>query len=422
MAAKRVFEEKVLYEHLASGFDILLGQFDRLKSRNSDLERRLCSIEMQNDESGSFSDLPKATSQPEATGLEPWESIVLAKAVKARDLLNEMEKSNKSGPLIASDTKREEDKVPSVVQSNLPEGHPAVPKASASESCPFVALSTGRKTKQQSVDTEASVPRRPDSLPTPPGTSRHFEDERAKGATTVKNHSPPPSITASVSKCPIRMLDERPAEEIAAYFKEHQHEIPRSHAVCVKRYQSNAQSIRQLDAKYGDLVDMIQGLGMKHQPLLPTKEEGEQASVKPKSDHLVEEWADQLLTDAVRQPSSGLNEADPEEREGYFNRSLREIRVGESPSRPWGISVPVIEPTLEDVSEGVNMGSNEPEQYQASVKANEIPKTAVHDESDVKKEEKPQMIFTGPVFIGYPPNQAAALMRRFGTSIQAKPP
>ena len=53
------------------------------------------------------------------------------------------------------------------------------------------------------------------------------------------------------------------------YFEKHKHELPRSHEVCINRFQSNAQSIEELDRKYGDLVSMIQGLGQKHQDYLP---------------------------------------------------------------------------------------------------------------------------------------------------------
>ena len=44
----------------------------------------------------------------------------------------------------------------------------------------------------------------------------------------------------------------------------------------MRRYQSNEEQIRQLDAKYGNLVSMIQGLGAKHKEMLP-EEPGEEA-------------------------------------------------------------------------------------------------------------------------------------------------
>ncbi|KAF2460195.1 hypothetical protein BDY21DRAFT_337765 [Lineolata rhizophorae] len=74
--------------------------------------------------------------------------------------------------------------------------------------------------------------------------------------------------------CPIRFLDQHSPEEMAQYFEKHKHELPRSHAVCVRRYQRNEESIRQLDAKYGNLVSMIQGLGEQHRRFMSEKLEG----------------------------------------------------------------------------------------------------------------------------------------------------
>ena len=351
--------------------------------------------------------------------LERGERTLLANAVKARDCLKKREARNKQGHSASPDGKHDTGARTSTLHSNLPEGHPVLPTTSAGVSCPFAAPSTVHKPELHNVCTEASLPRRPDSPPTPPGTSRHFEDERGK-ATAAKDHTPPQSITGSRSKCPIRMLDERPAEEIAEYFEEHKHEIPRSHEVCVKRYQSNAQSIRQLDAKYGNLVNMIQGLGMKHQSFLPTKEAEEQAPTKPLSNHSVEHWADEITSRVGGQIPSGINGAEGEEREAHFDRPLREIRVGESPSRPWGISVPDLEPTVENVSRAPSMISNESGRHFASARASDTPIMPLPGHAKIPKPGKPQMLFTGPVFIGYSPEQAATLVRQLGASGQCK--
>ena len=145
--------------------------------------------------------------------------------------------------------------------------------------------------------------------------------------------------SAVAGLCPIRFLEKSSPEEIALYFEEHKHELPRSHEICVKRYQSNAESIRELDAKYGNLVSMIQGLGQKHQPMLPNQ---------PSED--MEDEEDRVSADRVRRWAStvsninvplGADEEDDEERKPHFDRPMRDVRIGESPSRPWGIQVPI---------------------------------------------------------------------------------
>ncbi|TID15299.1 hypothetical protein E2P81_ATG08363 [Venturia nashicola] len=155
--------------------------------------------------------------------------------------------------------------------------------------------------------------------------------------------SAPPSVEGSAPLCPIRFLKQHSPEEIAKYFESHKHEVPRSHAVCVKRYQSNEQSVRQLDAKYGNLVNMIQGLGEKHQPLLPEVDDDaivdEDGEVVPES--RVQNWAKAVsvsMDDNVDQPQTAPMEDD--DRLSHFDRPLKDVRVGESPSRPWGITVP----------------------------------------------------------------------------------
>src|SRR5205823_4094050 len=96
------------------------------------------------------------------------------------------------------------------------------------------------------------------------------------------------------------------------------------------------------DAKYGNLVSMIQGLGAMHQPLLPLEEEvNENAEGKDDcSDERVQNWAKAVSAVDGGPDSLPGGEADVE-RQSHFDRPLKEIRVGESPSRPWGISVPI---------------------------------------------------------------------------------
>ncbi|KAE9381604.1 hypothetical protein N431DRAFT_425181 [Stipitochalara longipes BDJ] len=278
--------------------------------------------------------------------------------------------------------------------------------------------------------------------------------------------SPPPSVTGSVPKCPIRYLDQHSPEEVARYFETHKHEIPRSHEICVKRYQRNEADIRKLDAKYGNLVSMIQGLGQKHQPMLPTKEEEDSVEVEQVSNERVENWAKAVSADGVgheEEEPSALE--DDEDRESRFDRPLKEIRVGESPSRPWGIHIPALDPPERPVSPPpapvsvehmpkqsgkCPFGHGQPVKVEAAPPQNEEnsagkctfphaqkardsyvvppqlpqPQPAVQTQptfiqpapggtSKMNSEVLPQMIFTGPVFIGYPMDQAIAFMQQY---------
>lgn len=198
----------------------------------------------------------------------------------------------------------------------------------------------------------------------------------------------PPSVSGP-PKCPIRYLDQHSPEEIAHYVSTHKHELPRSHAICLRRYQRNEEQIRKLDAKYGSLVGMIEGLSQLHRPMLPSDQgadagaEGEGESPRPRpvlpvmdalakqqqeetdADHRasteqrVDKWAQEVSASVTvdgafsaldhedLQVLQGQQRQDQElddERQSHFDRMLKEVRLGESPSRPWGISVPVRDP------------------------------------------------------------------------------
>lgn len=152
--------------------------------------------------------------------------------------------------------------------------------------------------------------------------------------------SAPASSSASrclVPRCPIRYLDKHSPEEVAEFVEKHKHEIPRSHAICVKRYQRDPQNMRQLDAKYGGLINMISGLSAKHQAFLPDRQtngDGEHAPHSASTER-VEKWAEDV------DPATPGPAKEDENRKSHFDRPLREVRVGESPSRPWGIPVPI---------------------------------------------------------------------------------
>lgn len=296
-------------------------------------------------------------------------------------------------------------------------------------------------------------------------------------------NSPPPSVSASAAKCPIRYLDQHSPEEVAQYFETHKHEIPRSHEVCVKRYQRNEQDIRMLDAKYGNLVSMIQGLGQKHQPMLPSKEEVEDVNagnmdVDGMSDERVKDWAKGVSSDGIgheeeEEDETRVDEED-EDRDSRFDRDrpLKEIRVGESPSRPWGISVPHFDPpseqraispppapvsaghlpkpagrcpfspgqeTTQETTTPSMMASAEavraapqcpfergqkaqpkaaemkpkPTTFIQPTFINPLPNAGNTPEATKPAVAAPQMVFTGPVFIGYPLEQAMQLMQQW---------
>ena len=157
--------------------------------------------------------------------------------------------------------------------------------------------------------------------------------------------------SAVAARCPIRYLDDHSPEALAEYFEKHKHEIPRSHAICIQRYQRNAQSLRELDEKYGDLVTMVKGLGKYHQPYLPSNQ-GVSDARDPASIARVEKWAEDVSMKSppdgeVQAPNEGQQIEGDHDRENHFDRPLKEIRVGESPGRPWGIHVPISEPAID---------------------------------------------------------------------------
>lgn len=287
------------------------------------------------------------------------------------------------------------------------------------------------------------------------------------------------SADGSAAVCPIRFLDQHAPEEVAKYFEKHKHELPRSHEVCINRFQSNAESIRQLDRKYGNLVSMIQGLGEKHQAWLPEEPEEEEdadvnaADAEAKADVTVEKWATAVsasLHDCTPGEEETPDQTIDEARTAHFDRPMKEIRVGESPSRPWGISIP---PKYTDAESSSSVGSaptaSPPLPLDMSRPIGETPKkvgqcpfghvaqentanlhaqgSALPQVSTLERptepdpdpepepqilpeskrtEEKisgeqhtrmeppkiiPQMVFNGPVFLGYPPDQLVILLQ-----------
>ena len=218
-----------------------------------------------------------------------------------------------------------------------------VPGKKSQLMCPFSQksnkLAPNRDSSSQvsAMETAEETTAVPDTEDTP-----HHSADPICAALYAETHvSAPPSATGS-NKCPIRFLDQHSPEEVARYFETHKHEIPRSHEVCVKRYTRNEEGARKLDAKYGSMVSMLQQLGQKHQPMLPVQDEIEEYEVDKRSNGRVESWAKAVSEEGVDPAEATTNvPTEPEEeREGRYDRPLNEVRVGESPSRPWGISVP----------------------------------------------------------------------------------
>jgi proteasome activator subunit 4 len=290
----------------------------------------------------------------------------------------------------------------------------------------------------------------------------------------------PASATASVAAsgsaavCPIRFLDQHNPEEVAQYFEKHKHELPRSHEVCITRFQSNQESIEQLDRKYGNLVNMIQGLGQKHQVWLPEDPEDaieEEPELEPnmstnaKADTKVQNWASAVsasLHDGTPPPEEESEvHVQDETRTAHFDRPLKEVRVGESPSRPWGISIPAKYTNAESSSSvgsvptaspqlpldtgrpiaetpqktgkcpfdhramGQTPGQQPPHsaplpQSQPGLTTPRMPPAEPLPQPQIPEQQEreaknpkmiPQMVFNGPVFLGYPPDQLLVLLQ-----------
>lgn len=353
--------------------------------------------------------------------------------------------------------------------------------------CPFSAVNKDavERVEVDDVDeNDANGNENPD--PTP----HHSKDPICAAMFEESMSAPAPN--ASASKCPIRYLDQHSPEEIARYIETHKHELPRSHEVCLKRNQKNEEQIRKLDAKYGNLVSMIQDLSHLHAPMLPESQVEAQAAVEADraSNRRVSDWAqnvssstvDALVEDTVKDGEVPTAE-DYLDRTGHFERPLKEIRVGESPSRPWGISVPfppdepVERPTsppapvrmpspspapapkapearpskcpfdhtkmnkldgpglaefpkMEDIPSPPRPNAHKSAASQPFTRHMKHPQPSIPDSpppsnqpafintTEIAKTtatsgHAPQMVFNGPVFIGYPMEQAIQFMQHF---------
>ena len=217
---------------------------------------------------------------------------------------------------------------------------------------------------------------------------------------------------------------------------------------------------------------MIQGLVLKHQPILATKERDTSDIIESESIDKVRRWAT-ACSDNITAPVNENNEDLRETRMGIFDRPLKEIRVGESPSRPWGIQVPYVEelalstrseglPEVEPISsvqlsqscidqlpedvpvptievgrcpfghdkakagsvEGLVKASSSSRTESRGTRSRSASKHGSYrtrqpsrvSTRGKSKPEQPRMIFTGPVFIGYTTEQVTELLQNFPKS------
>lgn len=172
---------------------------------------------------------------------------------------------------------------------------------------------------------------------------------------------------------------------------------------------------------------------MKHQSLLPATEELEQEQEQDEqaSQKKIERWASDVREVPASQAVAGMGAAaegdaradvvekeEEDEREGRFERSLKEIRVGESSSRPWGISLPLAADVHPDslrriVGDRGHSTGGQRDESKETISMAPLPDIQPNKASTTGQEDGKRMVFTGPVFIGYSGEQAAALLQRF---------
>ncbi|KAF2754913.1 hypothetical protein EJ05DRAFT_479319 [Pseudovirgaria hyperparasitica] len=391
------------------------------------------------------------------------------------------------------------DKLPDIAEQPNGQTEPAdahvlerdftIPGTPSKLNCPFAKVRTPSNLRRSFTSRRSSVSKVNSSSNTRHSRTSSFRDPiqaEICGRDSMAGKTPEVNVEeATTAVCPIRFLDQHKPEEVASYFEKHKHEIPRSHEVCIKRFQSNADQIRQLDNKYGNLVSMIQGLGQKHQPLLPLNlvEDEEDPDVDPEDRDVskIQKWANTVnnsMENGEAVLPNGIQEEETadldEDRESRFDRPMKEVRVGESPSRPWGIQVPLkysragsvisnaspatASPQLEQMppptmpagkcpfdhtkmqlpglqpphaikseqpgTDIADAKSTEPQRavhhndellpppqpYPVQADPAKCPAPAMkHDAQVVRPTNTPQMVFSGPVFIGYSPDQIKEL-------------
>jgi hypothetical protein len=326
--------------------------------------------------------------------------------------------------------------------------------------CPFQRpkdSATISTTDQATLETPASSQSKKQA-PSYPRSKRTSFNDPIRAELCGYDPLPSAALTEGSAACPIRFLDQHSPEELAKYFEKHKHELPRSHEVCVKRYQRDSDSVRHLDAKYGNLAAMIQGLGEKHQHWLPDQptddeDEAEYDANDHTSSTKVQQWADEVAAVQKEDPNGLASpSAEDEHRQSHFDRPVKEVRVGESPSRPWGVSVPAkyfeapvtpaatqsptppktdsAKPAGKCPFDHLAMRAKKPDRStepnvttESQPQAEKPPQPIIisspsHADGQEKNGDnnkstaRPQMIFNGPVFIGYPTEDVIALLQK----------
>ncbi|KAG9519021.1 hypothetical protein KCU93_g8228, partial [Aureobasidium melanogenum] len=396
-------------QSLLDGFDALRLEYQRVYSRCAVLEAQLVTAKSQ------YSRLA-ALSPEKAEPLDLSASAAFPLAVDFESLINSskiVDASRRDKITAASRTSNSLRSAGVVIHSGPSADKPSAPTSSAvmpsiSESpleqdftvpgtpsrldCPFASMER-RKLSSHAASVVSRY--KPESVRQTRTSGSRINGRRGSSSArnsvvdpirevcAMESHKKIPDAAPSVQGsstdkvCPIRFLDQHSPEEVAAYFELHKHELPRSHEICVKRYQSNEEQIRQLDAKYGNIVSMIQGLGQKHVSLLPENLGDEHYEVEQNYDEderasheKIRKWASTVYTgpDAPTEEKKDEEETE-DERLPRFDRPLRDVRLGESPSRPWGIQVPIeAQDRHHSVSSGVAAAAK-PETLQAPLEA-----------------------------------------------------
>ncbi|KAK6006030.1 hypothetical protein QM012_006440 [Aureobasidium pullulans] len=507
-------------QSLLDGFDALRLEYQRVYSRCAVLEAQLVTAKSQYSRLAALSpekakplDLSASAAFPLAVDFESLISSSKIVDASRRDKITAASRTSNSlrsaGVVIHSGPSADKPSaptssaaMPSISESPLEQDF-TVPGTPSRLDCPFASMER-RKLSSHAASVVSRY--KPESVRQTRTSGSRINGRRGSSSArnsvvdpirevcAMESHKKtpdaPPSVQGSSTDkvCPIRFLDQHSPEEVAAYFELHKHELPRSHEICVKRYQSNEEQIRQLDAKYGNIVSMIQGLGQKHVSLLPENlgdehyeaehyeaeqdfEEDERASHEK-----IRKWASTVYTGPDAPDGEKKDEDEIEnERLPRFDRPLRDVRLGESPSRPWGIQVPIEaqdrrhsvsssvaaaakpeppqpllevqtertkgkcpfgfdqqKPSEQDKDDGiVDEPSTEPIQEQTAAqnvatqptliqqiepevfteKKTEGQPIFIKTEAGEHKKEAAPMVFTGPVFIGYSVQEAMTVLQ-----------
>ncbi|KAL9067742.1 MAG: hypothetical protein Q9157_006706 [Trypethelium eluteriae] len=486
-----------LVGQLVAGFEALSEEYRELSSRHQDIEAKLSVVKNQYTslcfrfsnvpnppQAYAFEDKLRATTQQYSNDSRDVIDLITAGSNNERNRGSVVRIAQEAVKTLQDHMKKNPDegvriwKGPSADQANpLPpisenqvslgcvmERDFTTPGTPSRLGCPFASMAGKQLSSHAAsvVSRYRSSPASKSSVSrfTPQGIRsrrQSIEDPIRAETCGMETLAEPSSPAASAAICPIRFLDQHKPEEIAQYFEKHKHELPRSHEICVKRYQSNAESIRQLDAKYGNLVSMIQGLGAKHQSMLPDTPPQEcDGAGEQESAAKIQKWARRVSADLEKAPEKDDRDCEEEDRLPHFDRPLKDIRVGESPSRPWGITVPPkfdrsVSIASSKPAEIANAkeGGEEPNNDTSKSKAPQCPfrehLNNGHEDKhsptstpeiagkenharcgdttqpqsqpqplrlDGTSNSQPQMLFTGPVFIGYPMDQALAILQQ----------